>query len=88
MFYLQKDCIVIPSSGTIYAQIIESDMALKWNQVQDWKDKDEILVNIPDDVKKCPGAAAVHDIQLSQFPQKYFKPLSQVIPVFRYFTKY
>lgn len=80
---LEKDSIVIPFSGMIYAQVVESEVALKWNQLQDWKDENEILVEIPEEIKNCPGAAAVHDIQLSQFPQKFFKALSPVIPVFR-----
>ncbi|KAL0269287.1 UNVERIFIED_CONTAM: hypothetical protein PYX00_007077 [Menopon gallinae] len=81
---LEDDCIVIPSLGTVYAQVVESHLATSWNQLKDWTSKSETLIKIPDKIKKCPGAAAVHDIQLSQLDHKLFKPLTKCLPVFRF----
>ena len=32
-FLLTKDCIVVPSEGVMYAQVVNSDVASKWNSL-------------------------------------------------------
>ncbi|EEB15323.1 protein arginine N-methyltransferase, putative [Pediculus humanus corporis] len=81
---LTEDCIVIPSSGTVYAQVVESNLAQSWNKLRDWKTGNEVLLKIPDDIQNCGGTGAVHDIQLSEFKKENFKPLSEVIPIFKW----
>lgn len=71
---LQKDCIVIPQSATIYAQIVDSPFVQNWNKLKDFFCEDgNLLVKIPENIKQCPGAAAVHDLQLSQLPAEFVK---------------
>ncbi|KAK7070765.1 Protein arginine N-methyltransferase 7 [Halocaridina rubra] len=87
-FLLTEDALLVPSEGTVYAQVVESKMLQRWNRLQPMKkssvdgtDKD-VLVSIPRSVEECPGAAAVHDLQLSQVPLKWFTPISKPLPVF------
>nr|CAD7567888.1 unnamed protein product [Timema californicum] len=83
---LEKDCIVVPSSATIYAQVVHSELAQKWNRLSPLKDNKRVLnlLDIPSSITSCPGAAAVHDIQLSQLPEGQFTPLTPPFEVFRF----
>lgn len=63
-------------------------MATNWNQLKDWTNNGEVLIKIPSEIKNCPGAAAVHDIQLSQFDNSLFKPLTECAPIFRLVSFY
>lgn len=44
----------------------------------------DTLIQAPPEVVQCPGAAAVHDIQLSQLSPDLFKTILPPVPVFRY----
>ncbi|KAK9708311.1 hypothetical protein QE152_g27260 [Popillia japonica] len=69
---LEKDCIVIPHSAVMYAQIIEGPLMQNWNNLKNVYNEDgELLLEIPPRVKECPGDVAVHDIQLSQLPVEF-----------------
>ncbi|CAK1544911.1 unnamed protein product [Leptosia nina] len=82
---LEKDCIVVPDSAVIYAQVVECPTMQKWNKLNDLADEDlEIILRAPLKMKNCPGSAAVHDIQLSQLPRQAFTEISEQIPVFLY----
>ncbi|KPJ08008.1 Protein arginine N-methyltransferase 7 [Papilio machaon] len=82
---LEKDCIVVPDSAVIYAQVVECPTMQKWNKLNDLADDDlDIILRTPQKMKDCAGSAAVHDIQLSQLPRKAFRELSEQIPVFYY----
>nr|CAD7430778.1 unnamed protein product [Timema monikensis] len=83
---LEKDCIVVPSSATIYAQVMHSELAQKWNRLSPLRDNKSTLnlLDIPSSITSCPGAAAVHDIQLSQLPEGQFTPLTPPFEVFRF----
>ncbi|GBP58490.1 Protein arginine N-methyltransferase 7 [Eumeta japonica] len=82
---LEEDCIVIPDSAVIYAQIVECPTLLKWNKLNDLADEDlEIILKTPQKMKDCAGSAAVHDVQLSQLPRNAFRELSEQIPIFYY----
>ncbi|XP_031348627.1 protein arginine N-methyltransferase 7-like isoform X1 [Photinus pyralis] len=73
---LEDDCIVVPSSALVYAQVVETQWAQNWNGFKDLYSNDgELLVQAPLDIKNCPGSSAVHDIQLSQLPPSSFKTL-------------
>lgn len=51
---LEKDCIVVPDSATIYVQIVESPLAWAWNMPKLIADFDgDILVKTPADVRLC-----------------------------------
>ncbi|XP_026733899.1 protein arginine N-methyltransferase 7 [Trichoplusia ni] len=82
---LEEDCIVVPDSAVIYAQVVECPTLWKWNKLNDLADADlDIILRTPDKMMECPGSAAVHDIQLSQLPRNMFRELSDQIPVFYY----
>jgi protein arginine N-methyltransferase 7 len=76
---------VVPSSATVYVQVVESQLAQKWNKLQPIRDVDgsRALLDTPVKIQQCPGAAAVHDIQLSQFPRDQFRTIMPPVPVFR-----
>lgn len=74
---------MIPHTATIWAQVVESSTVCAWNTVHSIQHNNQHLLNIPHAVKCCSGAAAVHDIQLSQFPHNAFKPLLPTQPIFR-----
>lgn len=76
---------MVPSSATVYVQVVESQLAQKWNKLQPIRDVDgsRVLLDTPVKIQQCPGAAAVHDIQLSQFPRDQFYTIIPPVPVFR-----
>ncbi|XP_054287792.1 protein arginine N-methyltransferase 7-like [Macrosteles quadrilineatus] len=76
---LEKDCLVVPSSATVFAQVVESEWMQRWNKLAQWGD-----VAPSQAIQQCPGAAAVHDVQLSQVRQSDFRPISPPEPVFRF----
>ncbi|XP_044271896.1 protein arginine N-methyltransferase 7 isoform X2 [Tribolium madens] len=82
---LEEDCVVVPQSATVYAQVIESPLVQNWNKVKDVYDNEgKLLIKIPTNVRNCPGNASVHDLQLSQMKLDCLKFLTPVIPVFRF----
>ncbi|EEZ99615.1 protein arginine N-methyltransferase 7 isoform X2 [Tribolium castaneum] len=82
---LEKDCIVVPQSATVYAQVVESPFIQSWNRVKDVYDNEgKLLIKTPSSVRNCAGSAAVHDLQLSQIKPNCLKFLTQPIPVFRF----
>ncbi|XP_021926754.1 protein arginine N-methyltransferase 7 isoform X2 [Zootermopsis nevadensis] len=83
---LEKDCIVVPSSATVYVQVVGSQLAQNWNKLQPISDVDgsTVLLDTPVMIQQCSGAAAVHDIQLSQFPRDQFYSVIPPVPVFRF----
>lgn len=74
---------MIPHSATIWVQVVESPTVCSWNTVHPIQNKSKYLLRTPCSVKSCSGAAAVHDIQLTQFPDNAFKPLLPPQPIFR-----
>lgn len=47
-FLLENDCLVVPKSGTIFVQLVESSIAQAWNTPKSIADLDgKILVDIP-----------------------------------------
>ena len=82
---LEKDSIVVPESATIYAQVVECPLVQNWNKLKDiFNDDGEIMIQVPDSIKKCAGSAAVHDIQLSQLPTDSIVTIVPPIPVLRF----
>jgi protein arginine N-methyltransferase 7 len=82
---LQPGSIVVPSSATVYAQLIEGDLFHKWQRLAPVKNESgTTLVNIPPEMNKCPGTSVVHDVQLSAVQKHEFKSLSSAIPVIEF----
>lgn len=82
MFH-QKDCIVIPHSGTVWVQVVESSKVNAWNRVKPIKIEEDLTLDPPSAVQACSGAAAVHDMQLSRLPRDCFVALLPPQPIFR-----
>ncbi|XP_066288284.1 protein arginine N-methyltransferase 7-like [Branchiostoma lanceolatum] len=79
------DCIFVPHAATVYAQVVESDFMWNWHRLRDLPLTGCEKALVPSlDMEACTGAAAVHDIQLSQVKQGQFKPLTEPIKVFRF----
>lgn len=79
---LEKNCIVVPDSATIYAQVVECPLAWSWNMPKIVANLEgEVLLTTPSDIQQCQGSAALHDIQLNQFPLKDVKFVSDPIAV-------
>ena len=83
-YLLEENSIVVPHSATVWAQVVESSVVRAWNTVQPIHHKTKCLLNPPHSVKSCYGAAALHDIQLTQFPHNAFRPLLPPQPIFRF----
>lgn len=82
---LQKNCIVIPHSATIYAQVIDSLFIQNWNRLNDIFCPDgKLLVKVPKTIKNCSGAAAVHDLQINQLPLEVIKFIAAPQPVLNF----
>lgn len=82
---LESDCIIVPHSATIYVQVVQSPFAQNWNRLKDIYSKDgQLVLQVPQMVKECPGSSAVHDIQLSQLSNDYFKEITQPYPILHF----
>ncbi|XP_043198257.1 protein arginine N-methyltransferase 7-like [Amphibalanus amphitrite] len=74
---LEPGSLVVPSSAVVYAQVVQSAAVRRWSRFSPLGS-----LHVPDDVSECHGAAAVHDLQLSQLSSSDFTALSQPVPVF------
>ncbi|XP_060519406.1 protein arginine N-methyltransferase 7 [Cylas formicarius] len=80
---LDKDCLVVPTSATIFAQVVECPAARDWNKPKDvFNDDLDLLMKTPESVVTCAGSAAVHDVQLSQLSR--FNAITSPEPVLRF----
>jgi len=85
---LTDDCLVIPCEATIYAQVVDSDLADRWNRLQEIEiataDGGSAAVAPPDAEESSSTSLSLHDIQMSQMKPEWFKPLSDPVPVFKF----
>nr|CAG4640705.1 EOG090X02VY [Eulimnadia texana] len=81
---LSEDSVVIPARATIYIQLIESPLALRWNKLLPIVLPNGEIVKPPANIANCHGSGALHDVQLAQFKESLFKPLSDPIPAFHF----
>ncbi|XP_069073343.1 protein arginine N-methyltransferase 7 [Pleurodeles waltl] len=85
---VQEKWEAVPHRATIYAQVVESMRMWSWNKLLPFSVQSEAgnceknIVPFPE-MESCPGAPCVHDIQLNQVAQRDFKPLSEVLSMFR-----
>jgi len=80
---LQSDSVVIPSAATVYAQVVTSSFFRRCNTFEPLHLPNGKRIVPPEDVAKCSGAAAVHDLQLGQVTLDMFTALTAPVPVFR-----
>ncbi|XP_052815525.1 protein arginine N-methyltransferase 7-like isoform X2 [Mya arenaria] len=81
---LVKDCIVVPSVGNMYIQLVSSKLVRRWNQLDDLDIDGKTTVTSPLAMKRCGGAPALHDLQLDQLPLEKFTRLTPPKRVFRF----
>ena len=82
-----QDCLVIPHSGRVFAQVVSSDLCSKWNGLHDIG---QDFIKVPEEHRGSGAKTlALHDLQLSQMSQMdakkgHFKALSDPIPIFNF----
>ncbi|XP_031640693.1 protein arginine N-methyltransferase 7 [Contarinia nasturtii] len=82
---LEKNCIVVPDSATIFVQVVESPLAWAWNMPKLIADLDgDVLIRTPCEINDCKGTSELHDIQLNQFPTHQFRAVSEPTAVFEF----
>jgi hypothetical protein len=75
---------VVPSFGTIYAQVVSSDVCERWNKLRALDLGDGDHMNPPSTDASSSCSLALHDLQLSQMKEEWFQPLTDPIQVFEY----
>jgi len=86
-YLLTEDCLVIPHSGRVFAQVVSSDLCSKWNGLHDIG---QDFIKVPEEHRGSGAKTlALHDLQLSQMSQMdakkgHFKALSDPIPIFNF----
>ncbi|CAG9856165.1 unnamed protein product [Phyllotreta striolata] len=84
-YLLEKNSIVVPDNATIFAQVVECSLVQNWNKLDNIHSSNgKLLLTVPESVRKCPGSAAVHDIQLSELPNDSFKTIISPVPVLKF----
>ena len=84
----QDDCICVPHSATVRAQVISSELVWRWHKLQPIRipGGDDIIP--PAEMSSCSGAASVHDVQLSQLSPDQFQPITEPLAMMDFnFTK-
>merc|ERR1711988_1183655 len=67
----------------MYIQVIHSNHIVRWNAFQQIRCGD-VSIDPPPDVAACPGAVALHDLQLDQISQDKFQPITKPFRCFRF----
>ncbi len=84
----QEDCLVVPTSGTMYAQVVSSDLASRWRSLRPIRDPADGSVLLGEKEQPSPSDSAVslalHDLQLSEVKSEWFTPVTEPLEVFRF----
>jgi len=87
---LTADCEVVPCEATVYVQLVDSDLADRWNRLREisFSTRDGAQVDISPPLEThstaSAGSLALHDLQLSQMKPQWFSVLTKPIPVFKF----
>ncbi|XP_074644221.1 protein arginine N-methyltransferase 7-like [Tubulanus polymorphus] len=81
-YLLDDDCIVVPSRGRMYMQVVDSQLVERWHNLKRIKVNDSASIEIPAEVRQCLGVASVHDIQLDQLRTDQFTPITKPEKIF------
>ena len=81
---LTSDCIVVPCEGTIYAQVVSSDLVAKWESLHPITINKSVELAVGHNPPEPSYSLALHDLQLSQLSSDNFKVLTQPVPVFHF----
>ncbi|XP_071957557.1 protein arginine N-methyltransferase 7-like [Antedon mediterranea] len=74
---LTANCISVPHSATVFAQIVESDFIWKWHKMLPIKVTGHDDIVSTSEIDFCAGSPSVHDVQLSQIRPGQFKPITE-----------
>jgi len=80
---LEEDCIVVPSAANMYVQLVHSPHVKKWNTYQPFH-SNHVSIDPPPEIASCPGAVALHDLQLDQLSEDKFQRITKPLKVFRF----
>ena len=84
IIFSQADCEVVPCEATVYAQIVESDLADRLNRLHPIQlTPGGVAIDPPNASPASSTSLSLHDIQMSQMKPEWFKALSDPIPVFK-----
>ena len=75
---------MVPSAANVYAQVVHSPSIRRWNTFEPITLPDGSSVVPPASVVNCPGAAAVHDLQLDQLSLDNFTEITSPTQVFKF----
>jgi protein arginine N-methyltransferase 7 len=67
----------------VFAQVVSSPFFRRFNSFETIHLPNGTSVTPPDAISSCPGAAAVHDLQLDQVTQDMFTAVTAPVQVFR-----
>ena len=83
-YLLTNDCIVVPCEGTIYAQVVSSDLVARWESLHPINVGESVTLSSCENASEQSYSLALHDLQLSQLDTDNFKPITQPIPIFHF----
>ncbi|CAB4068148.1 PRMT7 [Lepeophtheirus salmonis] len=81
---LTDDCLVVPCECTMYAQVVESNLASKWNNLHPIITKHGNIEPPQEKESGTSSALALHDVQLTQVKSEWFKPITNPVPIFKF----
>ncbi|XP_071503684.1 protein arginine N-methyltransferase 7-like [Diadema antillarum] len=85
---LTDDCICVPHSAIVFAQVVQSDIVWRWHKLQPIRIPGRGDIIPHPEMDSCAGAASVHDLQLSQLSPDQFCPVTDPLPMIDFnFTK-
>ena len=83
-YLLTHDCIVVPCEGTIYAQVVSSNLVARWESLYPINVNDSATLSLCENTSEQSYSLALHDLQLSQLNPDQFTPITKPIPVFHF----
>jgi len=79
---LTPDCVVVPSLGRMYVQVVSSDLIRRWHEMCPLSIGDK-RIDIPA-VASHPAGSVFYDLQLTEVPRDAFTSLSGALKVFEF----
>ncbi len=90
VFDLQTDCLVVPTSAKMFAQVVKSDLASRWTKLHPinlGKENGILTIDPPagqeEPLVNSSVSLALHDLQLSQIKEEWFQKVTPPLTVFR-----
>ena len=81
---------MVPCEATVYVQLVESDLADRWNGLKDINVTTSdggaaTVIRPPPECESTSSACSLslHDVQMSQMKPDWFNALTKPIPVFK-----